>query len=475
MLRSILCTGVLILLPVSGFSQGQKNAVVIGVQNYEDPNIRDLKYCENDAKGLHAALTDPETCNFGDRNVTLLHSGLKNNFSMPTLENVTTELKTTLRRARAEDTILIYFSCHGVIDAKTKKGYLILQDTKSDKLAETALPIDELIKWLSSTSAKHRLLILDCCQSGYEGKRLFVEQTNYIQPGAETLVKPVQKLQSANVVTLASCQSNEYSYEWNKAEMGYFTYFLVQALNSGDADVGGDGLVDSTELFSYVKDKVRQQVTTDKREKQEPTQVLSGSGKVPSIPLARATFEPFKLSMKGKNGLPPKDCKGQLFLNNGTLHIDTRGIPLDRGFIKAHDYLLTLPEEVTIRKNFIIEFGFNFKSTGKNAALLRLTPSKGRPWAIVIHAVDGVSVIDPRGVSQHKKNVLSGKEEHTLVVNRILTKNGATMAIQVNGQSIPLRSEMSAGPIPKIEIGLHHNGRRTPQRPQIRSFEVRPN
>ena len=50
----------------------QRWAVVVGINDYADPAIPDLKYAESDAKAVYATLTDAKIGRFPKANVTLL-------------------------------------------------------------------------------------------------------------------------------------------------------------------------------------------------------------------------------------------------------------------------------------------------------------------------------------------------------------------------------------------------------------------
>lgn len=463
-MRILIVSSIMIcILPAWSWSQGQKHAIIIGVQKYHDNNIRDLKCAGNDAISFHTILTDKDTCNFPARNVNLFHTGQQKAFQLPTWENIDAELKVLPRRVQMNDTILVYFSGHGVIDPKSKKGYLILQDTKSNNIQATALPIETLVNRLKQVQAKHKLVILDCCQSGYGGKRLFIEPNNFVQPDPETLLKPFENARNANVVTLASCQANEYSYEWVLKKHGYFTHYLIEGLTAGFADSGGDGVVDSAELFSYVKDKVKHQVKKDRGESQVPALINSGGPQLPVIPLAIASFKPYSNDFtQEKNGLPPQAPASWI----GTLKV-MNGALIPSGSLVGK---VKLPEIASrMWKDFRVELKFIMPAQARERIGLDLISDSGKPASIVVSTVASPKF---RGVfvNNRKQPIrilpLKNKAENTLNILRV----GNVWAIQLNGVDVvsgPLWTET----VKSIQLSIQQTKK---MRSSITSISLRP-
>ena len=68
---------------------GNKWALLVGINDYEDEEIRDLKYAVNDAKEIYKILIDPECGGFDRENVILLVSDANQREYKPTKVNVT--------------------------------------------------------------------------------------------------------------------------------------------------------------------------------------------------------------------------------------------------------------------------------------------------------------------------------------------------------------------------------------------------
>jgi hypothetical protein len=66
--------------------------------------------------------------------------------------------------AGADDTLLFYFSGHGAIEDGNEL-YLVLKATDPEDILETAFRIEALAKYVKNSSARRKLVILDCCFS----------------------------------------------------------------------------------------------------------------------------------------------------------------------------------------------------------------------------------------------------------------------------------------------------------------------
>jgi hypothetical protein len=447
--------------------EGSKMAIVIGVQEHDDKKIQNLKYCQADVEAIRTALTDPDTCGFKKGDVVVLHTGLAGRLHQPTKNRILGAVATQLGRARPGDTVVLFFSGHGVIRAG--QAYLVPRDCNVKDIPGTAVPIADLVEMFSECQARHRMLILDCCHAGAEGRNLVVEPVpgGLTQPGGTRLAEPFKKLKN-QVVTLASCQEDEKSYEWTAKKRGYFTHFLVESLQSGFADVDGDGVITSTELAAYLEGTVRDQVKHDLGKSQTPSLVVI-RGAVPSIPLARASFKPYTLPLTGQqNGLPPEGCKGQLIVHGRQVIPDVTGVPPQGRGLRPGNYFLELPK-LGVRKDFVLTMGFDIAPNDDNAAGLSLFPAGRKPWHLAVFSRGGI-VVNGRKVVPRGGYLNAG--QNSFILTRRTTERGTTITVEVNG--VLLASDrFDSGPVPKIKLGLYHGGRRG-NLPAVTSFEVRP-
>ncbi|WP_414530929.1 caspase family protein, partial [Nodularia chucula] len=97
--------------------------LLIGVNQYQDNQIPCLRYSAGDCQGLAAAL-NAATLGFPQREVMIHHDFAQ---SPPLLENVRASVKKITDATQPINTVLFYFSGHGLLDASSQQVVLCLQ------------------------------------------------------------------------------------------------------------------------------------------------------------------------------------------------------------------------------------------------------------------------------------------------------------------------------------------------------------
>ncbi|MDH7568858.1 MAG: caspase family protein, partial [Armatimonadota bacterium] len=237
------------LLAVSACAaQPRGRALIVGVNDYADPGITDLRYSVADAKLLHSLLTDPARGLFPADQVRLLTDESPEG-SKPDRATILEGLE-WLSGAAEEEAVLFYFSGHGMVDDKGRQ-YLASRDVRMASLASTGVPVslvNEILDDTAKTKARQVVVILDSCHSGVRrGARDAASESGQVM---ENLLS-----QGEGRVTLSSCAADEQSFEDPEKGHGVFTYYLAQGLR-GQADANNDGLVGVGELHVYVRNEV---------------------------------------------------------------------------------------------------------------------------------------------------------------------------------------------------------------------------
>ena len=259
---------------------GRQWAVVIGVNEYLDPAIPDLKYCVADARRVFEALT--EHGGFEANRVLLITDDQARAHLRPLRVNFERQIGDWLDHARPEDTVVVYFSGHGFVDEPTGQGFLAPSDAMRADLRRTGFPTERLRQMLRNCKARQKLLVLDCCFAGA------------VRDGAPTGVSG-EELSKAfedarGLITLASSRKDQWSYECDKREAGLFTYYFAKGL-SGAADYDRDGLVNVDELYRYTFDHVPRVAQQERNARQHPVRVI-GPDTEGVFPVARVSIAP---------------------------------------------------------------------------------------------------------------------------------------------------------------------------------------
>jgi hypothetical protein len=230
-------------------------AVIIGINEYKDPTIPDLRFARKDAEAIYNFLIDPTAGGFPRENVLLLlddqatFMGMRYALREWLVEKVVGE----------EDLVFIFFSGHGAPEPKLKgqgfDAYLVAYDTERERIRSTGFPMSEL-KEVFNLPSKKIVVILDCCYSGTGGRSILKEG---LRPGLVAGIdSELAQLGGEGKIIITSSTESQVSLELEEAGHGVFTYCLLDALR-GAADTKSDGLlgyVTLDEVWDYIKRRV---------------------------------------------------------------------------------------------------------------------------------------------------------------------------------------------------------------------------
>ncbi len=234
-------------------SAGNKTyAVVIGISDYQDPGIPDLRFADKDAEAFANFLRSEAGGKLDNDHLKVLIN------SQATMAQFASALDWLMELSKEGDQAIIYFSGHGDVERRTitQPGFLLCWDAPARVYmggGAFALPmLQEVISTLSLQNKSKVIVITDACRSG----TLAGNSIGGAQATAANLAK-----QFANEIKILSCQPNEYSIEgeqWGGGR-GAFSYNLVEALY-GMADGNGDLTVTLQEVGRYLEDHVTEEV-----------------------------------------------------------------------------------------------------------------------------------------------------------------------------------------------------------------------
>lgn len=230
-------------------SRRQRWAVVIGVGEYRDPTIVDLKYAADDARSFHDFLRSPAAGLGGvpENHVTLLVDG------DATARNIRSALTTFLRQSTPDDVILIYLVGHGTPDPyRPGDLYLVAHDTEIGDLAGTGIAMGDLNEWIREAYAYNKILLSDV---GH-----WVGGEYRARPGGDINTGLLEYMDnsSGGFVAFTAAEANQLSREGEQFGGGHgiFTHFILEGLR-GAADHDGDRVITLSEMMEFTRDRVR--------------------------------------------------------------------------------------------------------------------------------------------------------------------------------------------------------------------------
>ncbi len=187
-----------------------RKALIIGIDFYSEVNS--LHGCVNDAYSVKSVLdrNSDGTINFSSK--LCVATNEDSEIERKELKELTIELFKD-----DSDIALFYFSGHGFIE--NSGGFLI---TSECKYGDDGFPLSELLNIANESKAKNKIIILDCCHSGFIGKIKGVEGS----------------ILSEGLTILTASSETQYAIE--EYGSGVFTSLLVDALNGSASNLVGE-------------------------------------------------------------------------------------------------------------------------------------------------------------------------------------------------------------------------------------------
>jgi len=216
---------------------GTRSALIVATSIYEDETLAQLRSPPHNALEEGRVLGDPA---IGGFDVTEL--------SNPTSHDVRLGVEDFLDGRNTDDLLLVYLSCHGVLDRRGRL-YFAVSDTRKNRLAATGVDPGWLIDLLDDCRARRQVLILDCCFSGAFAQRAKGGEGLNLE---ERLAGP-----GRGRAVLTASRAGEYSFEGEPlggiGDVGpsVFTAGLVEGLISGNADTDGDGRISVEDAYEH--------------------------------------------------------------------------------------------------------------------------------------------------------------------------------------------------------------------------------
>ncbi len=242
--------------------------LVIGINDYQEEHPT-LANARNDAAAFANLL---RTSYEFDQVITLFDEEATCDTLMAWLRDQLPE------RVGKEDRLVIFFAGHGTTRESgqgEKRGYLIPHDAKAGKYAEY-VDMSELRDACGWITAKHILLILDCCFSGVAAITSRSVPTTAQQTINDAYLREITQRGAWQVLTAGA--SDELAAD-SGARPGHsaFTSALLAGLE-GQADQNSDGIITASELAGFVKPEVSRHSASGHARGQTPFfNYLSGS------------------------------------------------------------------------------------------------------------------------------------------------------------------------------------------------------
>ena len=215
-----------------------KVALLIAVSEYES-GLNPLPATIKDVEAMQRVLQNPE---IGGFEVECLLN--------PDPLQMQTAIENLFLGSQRDDIVLLYFSGHGIKHDNGKLYFAtkITRKNEQGRLSKASTVPADVIHDIINDNRSHsrrQVIILDCCFSG-----AFSPDTR----GEDDVSLNFQQVQLGGEgrAVLTSSTSTQYSFE------SVYTQYLVQGIETGEADENNDGFISVNELHQYVQRKVRE-------------------------------------------------------------------------------------------------------------------------------------------------------------------------------------------------------------------------
>lgn len=252
-----------------------KWALVVGITDFQDPDIPDLQYSAKDATDFYNYLV--KEANFQPDHVRLLLN------EQATQRRVLSELgsKFLARVVKPDDLVVLYFSTHGSPSQLDPRGknYLVASDSDSADLFATGIEMQKLLDSIQGRVLTDRvLLVMDACHSGFAAPD---------SKGMSRLgnFKAEDLAQGSGQLVICSSMPEERAWESTRYQNGVFTRKLLDGLRAKGT---GTSLV---EAFTAARSAVGNEVQED-RPGAKQTPVLKGKWDGNDLVLATPAYAP---------------------------------------------------------------------------------------------------------------------------------------------------------------------------------------
>lgn len=211
---------------------GNYYALLIGIQNYEDPAFEDLDNPIKDAKKLRDVLVEDYA--FSPERVDLVLDATRDDIlnAMDKLSGLVTE----------KDNVLIFYAGHGVWDDGSEIGYWLPSNAKEGKKAAW-FRNSSLRDYIKEINSKHTLLIADACFSGS------IFKSRSVLAGADIATAKMHRLPSRKAMTSGTLtavpdrsvflkfliERLEQNEELHLSAGQLFSSFKIAVMNNSDA------------------------------------------------------------------------------------------------------------------------------------------------------------------------------------------------------------------------------------------------
>lgn len=193
-----------------------RSGLFVGISDYSDPKIRDLRFANSDAIRARQQLI--ETCGMGDSRI-LVSQNTHEPGKSPFKEEILNQLQRFQDQAELE-LFTFFFSGHG-FRSDSGADYLVPQNATTAALIDTSLALDDIVRRCCSIRANQVIIIIDACRDAFSD----LVNVHQFSPALSS-----QMMAERNVAVFLSTDAYSKSYESEVFSSGLFVEAFRQSL-----------------------------------------------------------------------------------------------------------------------------------------------------------------------------------------------------------------------------------------------------
>jgi uncharacterized caspase-like protein len=243
-------------------------AIVVGINDYDDENITSLQGCVNDAKLFRDWLVDADGGGLDSAKITMVVSPSPRATPLRPIKDEIQDVIIRLIRRHSEtggrlgDRLYLWFSGHGITPSRDEDECAILMANAQLMALGRSFPGRFAARDLCFRAMFGEVvLFMDCCRTVSGLERATVDYSASGNPLGANGVKYLQAFATSS--TTASSERmlpHPLNSGGGPLMQGIFTHALLDGLKNG---VNLDGRVDSNSLARYVKERAQQLMSVE--------------------------------------------------------------------------------------------------------------------------------------------------------------------------------------------------------------------
>lgn len=221
---------------------GERYALVIGINDYEDDGFEDLDFAEADARLFRDTLVGHGFFPDDEDHVRLLTG------TEADRNGITDGLSWLIDSAGENDFVVIFFAGHGAREGE--RASWVAHDSSASNPVRTGLRSSILSADIGEIRARKVLIVIDACHAAATTEGVTTRGSD--DEESRKIVEQLgEKFLGTGRATLASSTDSQLSAEDASLGHGVFTHFIVEAMQGG-ADKDEDGVVTLDEIKNHV-------------------------------------------------------------------------------------------------------------------------------------------------------------------------------------------------------------------------------